>query len=958
MNPQSRIQYPKSFRHVCALLALLILSAPALASEAPNPDAVNVFRCMFDDAWDVNYDHWPDRWVRKTGSEYPHYVQIEIQDDDAAPNNRCLTIKLDGAAAAISSPPIKVMSRFSYLVEAQLRNEKLEHSSVVLTLDFCDAAGRVLQSQRSDAYSVTKGWQRVQLEQVEPSDPSIDRVVLGLQVSRANKGDLQGRVLLADVRLSRLPRIAVSTNNPSNVYTSLDNVVVQCELSGIPERDPEIRFQLLDAHDNVLQTHEQRLDGRLIVDDEKTGDIREGSNQTPDGYEGTCNWHPKVPDYGYYRVVVRMLSAQAAQTAGAQRELASRTIYLAIAPPLPMPRQGEFGWTLPDADNPLSFQELSRLLPQVGVNWVKVPVCFEANDRGRADDLIRFVELLGASNIDVVGIIDRLPPTNDAAARSTRDVGIAELLSADSSAWAGALEPIMTRLSLRVRWWQLGRESDTSFVGIPGLTKRIDEIRTALFRFGQDVRMGISCDWAGATGITGPVSWYFQQLCSEATTTEAEFTEMLTRPRENTALRWAMIEPPAAIVDPQHSSEALLFARCSELVRRMVLAKMGGADAVFIADPFDDDRGLMRASGMPAELLLPWRTTAAMLSGGKYLGEMRLPNGSHNRIFARPDGQVVMVVWSDAPADETLYLGANVRQYDIFGRSTKLAEQAHERTIRVGVTPSFVLGLHEGITRWRMAVEFEKVAVPSIFAKPHANSLRFKNYFAQGVGGSFKIVVVSHRQVDENLNAEQPSAEAGAFMLERWMIEPPQAAFQLSPDEETNFPFEIELRNALFGRQRVRIDFKVEADQEYEFSVYSEMEVGTEDLSLDVFSHLDKDGTLIVEQLMTNSNEQLADFKCYLRAKGHRRQRMQVYRLGKDVARKIYRFPNGADLVGKEMLLEIEELNGPRELRYRFVATEQAPASAQVKSDDEKRAEDSHAETMPAEAAIPATVRS
>jgi hypothetical protein len=97
-----------------------------------------------------------------------------------------------------------------------------------------------------------------------------------------------------------------------------------------------------------------------------------------------------------------------------------------------------------------------------------------------------------------------------------------------------------------------------------------------------------------------------------------------------------------------------------------------------------------------------------------------------------------------------------------------------------------------------------------------------------------------------------------------------------------------------------------------------------------VFSHLDKDGTLIVEQLMTNSTDQLADFKCFLRAKGHRRQRMQIYRLGKDAARKVYRFPNGADLIGKEMLLEIEELNGPRELRYRFVATKELSDTAKL----------------------------
>jgi hypothetical protein len=126
-----------------------------------------------------------------------------------------------------------------------------------------------------------------------------------------------------------------------------------------------------------------------------------------------------------------------------------------------------------------------------------------------------------------------------------------------------------------------------------------------------------------------------------------------------------------------------------------------------------------------------------------------------------------------------------------------------------------------------------------------------------------------------------------------------------------------------------------------------QMEVGTEDLILDVKTHLDKDDTLIVEQFMINKSDRLADFRCYLiprtdpDAKAtHRRQRMQVYRLGSKMDRKVYRIPDGRSLVGSEMFLEIEEVNGPRWLKYRFVATEEAPV--------EKRPEDS-ADQLPAD---------
>jgi hypothetical protein len=364
-------------------------------------------------------------------------------------------------------------------------------------------------------------------------------------------------------------------------------------------------------------------------------------------------------------------------------------------------------------------------------------------------------------------------------------------------------------------------------------------------------------------------------------------------------------------------------------VRRLVLAKVRGASRIFVPNPFDDDNGLMRENGMPGELLLPWRTTAALLGGAEYLGRMRLPEGSENRIFLRPDGQLVMVAWNRVPTREVLYLGDKIQQFDLDGRSAVPAAEDDQQIIELGPKPVFVLGLHEAIARWRMATTFEHSGVPSIFSKPHANSLKFKNFFPQGVGGSLKIVVPQDHAADEPSGNDAEPKEAAGFTPDRWTIEPPQGTFALAAGEETSFPFEIRLKKAYFGQQPIRVDFTIQADEPYKFSVYTEMEVGTDDLTLDVNTHLDKDDTLIVEQLMTNRAERLADFRCYLYKAG-RPQRMQVYRLGPNVDRKIYRVPNGQALIGHQLLLEIEELNGPRFLRYRFDATAESDEKNEI----------------------------
>jgi hypothetical protein len=102
------------------MFAALIVQGLARIGEARQSDSVTIFHCDFGEEWDVNYDGWPDRWDRKTGADYPHYVSATIHDNDDAAGKKCLRIDLDGAAASVSTPPLAVLSRFSYVFEEQL----------------------------------------------------------------------------------------------------------------------------------------------------------------------------------------------------------------------------------------------------------------------------------------------------------------------------------------------------------------------------------------------------------------------------------------------------------------------------------------------------------------------------------------------------------------------------------------------------------------------------------------------------------------------------------------------------------------------------------------------------------------------------------------------------------------------------------------------------------------------
>ena len=330
----------------------------------------------------------------------------------------------------------------------------------------------------------------------------------------------------------------------------------------------------------------------------------------------------------------------------------------------------------------------------------------------------------------------------------------------------------------------------------------------------------------------------------------------------------------------------------------MLAAKIHGADGIFVAKPFDSTRGIMSDEGTPGELLLPWRTTSALLSGTKYLGEIRMPGGSENRIFQAKSGEVLMVVWNRVLTQETIYLGEDVRVVDVWGRAKSPGQEKHRQVIEVSNLPQFILGLDPYVARWRMSTRIAEPNVPSIFGSSHPNRIEITNSFEQGAGGIVQLVGP-----------------------EGWQILPNRVDFKLSHGERSKRPFQIVLPfNAVSGVAAIRADFDFAADRQYKFSVYREVTVGDKDIELELHTRFEDDGTLVVEQRMINYAKEPVDFKCLLYAPGRRRQRMQVYRLSNSSDIKIYKYQNGHDLIGGELWLRAEEQGGNRVFNYRVIA--------------------------------------
>ena len=871
------------------LLPLLILTAqPDPSTDRRHPDAVLVYHCDFGPKADTNFDQWPDDWRRRTGRGYPQYLPIGIRKEPAAIGEHCLRIQLDGSAAVVYSPPIEVSPRFSYVLEGFLKTDALKHDVAYYAVTFYDARRRPLGRFESQRLRDVSDWRKIHIGPLTPPSDDVSLARISLHLEPTDLADLKGAALFDDVWFARLPRMTLRSNSEHNVYTDPGAVEVICEVSGILESDPMMSFELIDVSSQMVAKTEHRLDTeKVMAKKSSTASALLGrvyADANTEGFAGTSTWKPPIETYGFYRVRVTMR--------GSTGLMHERNMTLAVVRPYERPSGGEFGWSLPGGDDPVPLEALAGLLDLAHINWVKFPLWFSDKELERANRLVWFVEQLNSQGIEIVGMLHR-PPKELRQLFGTTWRHVAARLFAEPELWYPALDPVMTRLSMKVRWWQLGDDHDTSFMGSADFESKIRQVKQRMGRFGQEIHLGVGWSWLNEPPATADPSWEFLSLTADPPLTPEELATHLTHPATNlsgTVQRWVILRPlPRTEYDVE--------IRAKDLVERMLTAKIQDANLVFITQPFSTEYGLMNDDGTPGDLLLPWRTTARLISGTQYIGSINLPNGSHNYIFGR-GSEAVMVVWNEKPTTETIFLGDEIQQIDLWGRSQVPKKVEHRQVVEVTSMPTFITGVSQPITRWRRAFSFEKKQLSSIFGRPQPAAYHIKNTFDRGVGGQVTLVT--------------PPV---------WEASPTSIRFNVAAGEGITQDFQVTLRpDASSGSQAVRVDFEIIADCNYKFSAYRKIDVGLGDVVIDVDTYLNEHGDLVIEQHLTNKTDRFVGFNCMLFSPGRRRIRQQVLNLSRGRDTKVYVLPNGEQLLGKRLWIRAQEVGGERILNLRFVA--------------------------------------
>ncbi len=916
------------------------------------PAGLQGFLWDFGRSNDTDHNEWPDGWGRREGRGYPSYVKIELaaKDEDLQKAlerldawllgrtgyietwrwardyvpwmfllqpltadlptliNRLATkpvltplpptlpdfvldtflrIQMDGGMAEVWSTALPINRTYQYRFRCRVMTDGLRHDSAVAELVFLDQDDAEVAVHAIDPVGGTTPWTTHQIDRIRPPETAV-RMFVRLRVEGSGDGlqDIRGEIGFDDIELEQFPQLRIATDRPRGVYWRDQPVEVTARVMGLSRSTFDVRFRLLDQDDRVLATQAIRIvDGAPVR--------AEALKITSKRDDMLINWSPPRLEPGFYRFTASIEE-------GSLSSLASVTTIAVIdrlADGLP---HGPYGWTLADMTKEMdgeqkwSPDEIAAWLQSLGVAWVKVPCWLAPDDLAGAEKLTVLFRKLEDAGIESVGLLD-VPPKSELPMYDLRgeDDEVAALLFRDEKVWRRRLESIMPRLTLKCRTWQLGADRDHSFLGRPNLRESIKQISGGLQGFGQPIDLALSWPWLEQELPPEESSW--QANCRSADTpfSADELDQYLSlnesRPGGGLAT-WLLLDP----IDRRTYRRE---DRIRDLVLRMATVRRHRVESAFVSRPQDPQQGVLESDGRPGELLLPWRTTARLLGNRRYMGALDLRSGAKGDVFGSDD-DAVMLVWSDQPTVERIFLGDDVRHVDVWGRSKPLRvdysgpHPVHE--IPIGREPAFLVGLDPTLIAFRMSVQMQPDQLDSLLGETQSVGVRFSNPTNVSLLGT--------------LDFRAPQS---------WLVDSQMRPWETLPGKQGFQRFDVILgNNATVGTHDIPLVFQFQTAPPRTITVHRNLRVGPDGLELNAVSRMVGDEMLVRLEL-TNSGSRTRTYQFILFPRNGRQDKRLIVSVEPGRTEKRYfGFVDGEELIGQTMWLRAVEQDSDRVLNY------------------------------------------
>lgn len=881
-------------------------------------------------------DQWPKGWKRRQDREHPAYLAIKVvpknpealaaastlnqlwtkiekrswaanYNPELPPSqvtqfmdvvvDRCLELQMDGASAEVIGPIVRLDPRYSYALEAAVQCTQLNGHEVWLELELLDATSKTVSKSSTESLTGTIDWKRVQCFSVIEDQLDFQFARVRIMVKRNDKRDFRGIVRVDNIRINRVPRLELHSNLKLSVAHPGQECEITCTAVGInnKEDNPRVRFQLLDELGQVV---EQKSVPLLPITEPRHPSTygsepnhyvsTKPSNRRATGLDsanGQAKWKLQLNTPGHF--VARVFLGKHAS------HIRGKELPIAVVNSQPLESQGPFGWSLPPGLSTEELRNIPHLARTFGASSIKIPIWLDVNEDAAAIDQIAWlIERLQAQQVQCVGVIDQPPRSQRRQFNDSDDLLPIVTIFQNKAIWEPLLDPILSRMTMKLSWFQLGSDNDHSFLANEKLIETLSEIHSSVQTYSQELHIAIAWPWLDGLPQGQAMAWEATQLSIQPELRAEELPSYVASKAHEGTTKWLTLDFLSA-------SKYSLLDRIRDLTERIVMMKRLGVSAAYLTKPMDPDVGVFNANFEPQVISVPWRTLIEHIGPANYIGKINLPGGSQNHIFQNGKN-AFMVIWNDNPKEEQLYIGSEVDAVDLYGRSVSVnparsPRNGVEQRIAVGPWPIIVRGVDLEVAKFRMQFELGTASLQSLVGRGQAVPIKIGNPFGKVIRGSMDLVAPT--------------------LLEK---EYASMSLQVTPDRVFEKDFPLELRSDVSaGKHAVRFDFQIEADKTKRFSTYHELAVGFDDIDFQWQLQKVSENTVLLRLTATNRGNLETTFQCKFFPPPYPYQHFQADRLapGNNNREYLIQLPNVDE--NAEFWIRCEELETRRTLNYR-----------------------------------------
>ena len=893
-------------------------------------------------------DQWPKGWKRRQDREHPAYLtmkvvprypdatnaastlsllwrkfesgRLTVADNPELPPqqvsrfldavvDRCFELQMDGASAEVIGPIVRLDPRYSYGLEASIECDHLIGHQAWLELELLDQDRQPVSSSATEVLTGTTGWKRVQCFSTLDEPKEFQAARVRIMVKRNASREFRGVARFDNIRINRVPRLELRSNLKLNTAHPGQECEITCTAIGINNKDesPSVRFQLIDELGQVVE----QKSVPLLPAVEPRSQPSNSSSDRPhyvsakgapshatlgtDTTSGQANWRIQLNRPGHY--VARVFLGKHAS------RIRDRELRLAVVDTLPIEGQGPFGWSLPSGLDNERLRSIPQLVRTYGASAVKIPIWLDVNeDTQTIDQLAWLIERLQSHQVQCVGVIDQPPASQRKQFNDNNDHLPIVTIFQNKAIWEPLLDPILSRMTMKLSWFQLGNDDDHSFLANEKLLQTIAEIHTSVQSYSQELRLVIAWPWLAGLPQGQAMAWEATQLSMQPDLRAEELPSYFASKAHEGTTKWLTL-------DFLPASKYSLLDRVRDLTERMTMMKKLGVSAAYVTKPMDQEVGLFNSNFEPQAMSVPWRTLVQHIGPANYVGKIMLPGGSQNHIFQNGN-RGLMVIWNDNAKVEQLYLGSEVDAIDLWGRSIVVEPaRSHrhgiEQRVAVGPWPIIVRGMDLPVARFRMQFELGTASLQSLAGRGQAVPIKVGNPFGKVIRGAVDLVAPT---LLENEFASLP--------------------LLVTPEHTLEKDFPLELRSDVSaGKHAVRFDFQFEADKTERFSTYHEVTVGFDDIDFQWQLEKVSDTSMLLRLTAINRGDLETAFHCKFFPPPYPYQNLRVDSLapGENNREFLIELPSVNETA--EYWIRCEELETRRILNYRIKLDRNAPGN-------------------------------